>query len=188
MGGKKNVHGGAGHKKFARKHNVNNSSKNNRLKIAEDELEKYGIATKMLGNNMFHVHCIDNVVRLCHIRGKFTGRSKRDNMVELGKWVLVGLREWKEDKSQNKMQQSDLLEVYNDLDKQRLRECVNADWFNLENNDVTKETLGFTADTNIIFGTDQDFNRDRFIEEMNSAGAQRIAFQMDSEEIDVNDI
>ena len=31
---------------------------------------------------------------LGHIRGKFTGRGKRDNMLECGKWVLIGLREW----------------------------------------------------------------------------------------------
>jgi initiation factor 1A len=188
MGGK-NIHGGAGHKKFARKHNAG-SSKNTRLKVSENEYEVYGIATKLLGNNMFHCHCIDNVVRLCHIRGKFTGRSKRDNMVECGKWVLVGLREWNDSKSTDaKMQHSDLLEVYSDMDKQRLKECVNADWDILENNDITKETLGGHHDeANVVFGTDQDFERDRLIAEMESTTAQRITFNVDNEEIDINDI
>ena len=30
----------------------------------------------------------------CHMGGKFRGRNKRQNIVEKGKWLLVGLREW----------------------------------------------------------------------------------------------
>jgi initiation factor 1A len=193
MGGK-NIHGGAGHKKFARKHNAG-GSKNNRLKVAENEYEIYGIATNMLGNNMFHCHCIDNVIRLCHIRGKFTGRSKRDNMVESGKWVLVGLRDWTDSKTENdnkKMQHSDLLEVYSEMDKHRLKECVNANWSVLENNDVTRDLCGTNEiEPGFVFGTDQDFERDKLIEEMQSSSAQRITFNVDNEmndEIDINDI
>ena len=88
----KNTHGGSGHKKFARKHT--SGAKSNKLRISEDEGEIYAIVTKMLGNGMFHCHCIDGTIRLGHIRGKFTGRGKRDNLVESGKWLLIGLREW----------------------------------------------------------------------------------------------
>lgn len=89
----KNTQGGSSHKKFARKFNTG-GIKNNKLRVSEDEGEIYGIVIKMLGNNMFHCHCMDGIIRLGHIRGKFTGRGKRDNMVECGKWVLIGLREW----------------------------------------------------------------------------------------------
>ena len=84
----KNTFGGSSHKKFARKNTV--GPKSNKLRVSDDEGEVYAIVTKMLGNNMFHCYCIDDTIRLGHIRGKFTGRGKRDNMVEGGKWVLIG--------------------------------------------------------------------------------------------------
>ena len=101
------------------------------LRISEDECEVYAIVDVYLGNNMCQVLCIDNVIRLCHIRGKFRGRGKRDNTVSKGSWILVGLREWdiqKIEKSK-KIQECDLLEVYSDLDKDRLKSNVkNVKW------------------------------------------------------------
>ena len=182
----KKTHGGSGHKKFARKHT--SGAKSNKLRVSEDEGEIYVIVTKMLGNNMFHCYCIDGTTRLGHIRGKFTGRGKRDNMVEGGKWALIGLREWDVpseksssiSKGKEKMQQCDLLEIYSDMDKQRLRESVSEDWSVLDSNDVSKTKLGLeTFDDDFIFGTDRDFERDRLIEEMKSSTAERITFRID---------
>jgi initiation factor 1A len=182
----KNTHGGSGHKKFARKHT--GGAKSNKLRVSEDEGEIYAIVTKMLGNGMFHCHCIDGTVRLGHIRGKFTGRGKRDNMVEGGKWVLIGLREWDVpseksssiSKGKEKMQQCDLLEVYSDMDKQRLRESVSEDWHSLDSNDVSKTNLGegATVDDDFVFGTDRDFERDRLIQEMQSSTTERITLRV----------
>ena len=192
----KNTHGGSGHKKFGRKFTTS-AAKNNRLRVSEDEAEVYAIVTKMLGNNMFHCCCIDGVTRLGHIRGKFTGRGKRDNMVQGGKWVLIGLREWDSsggEKAGKKMQQCDLLEVYSDSDKLRLKDSVSEDWSILDKNDVsrsateetTKETDGFT------FGTERDFERDRLVEEMKSATSQKITMKIEEnekeEEINIDDI
>ena len=105
--------------------------KSDALRVSEDECEVYGIVDVYLGNNMCQVLCIDNVTRLCHIRGKFRGRGKRDNTVSKGSWILVGLREWdiqKIEKSK-KIQECDLLEVYSDLDKDRLKSNVkNVKW------------------------------------------------------------
>ena len=39
------------------------------------------------------------------------------------------------------------MEVYSDLDKQRLKESVSENWHELDSNDVSKETLGETEDT-----------------------------------------
>jgi initiation factor 1A len=181
----KNTHGGSGHKKFARKHT--SGPKNNKLRVSEDEGEMYSIVTKMLGNGMFHCHCIDGTVRLGHIRGKFTGRGKRDNMVEGGKWVLIGLREWDVpsektsslSKGKDKMQQCDLLEVYSDMDKQRLKESVSENWHVLDSNDVSKTNLKETVgDDDILFGADRDFERDRLIQEMQSSTTERITLQL----------
>lgn len=181
----KNTTGGSSHKKFARKHT--SGAKSNKLRVSEDEGEIYAIVTKMLGNNMFHCYCIDGTIRLGHIRGKFTGRGKRDNMVEGGKWVLIGLREWDVpsekssslSKGKDKMQQCDLLEVYSDMDKQRLKESVSENWQVLESNDVSKTNLKETVgDDDILFGTDRDFERDRLIEEMKSSTAEIITLRI----------
>lgn len=178
----KNTHGGSGHKKFARKHTGAVSS--NKLRVSEDEGEIYAVVTKMLGNGMFHCYCIDGTVRLGHIRGKFTGRGKRNNLVECGKWILIGLREWDVPSkksysvSKEKIQKCDLLEVYSDSDKQRLKESVSEDWLILDTNDVSKVTLGETnVSDDFIFGTDRDFERERLIQEIHSSKAEIITFR-----------
>ena len=183
----KNTKGGSGQKKFARKNT--GGSKNNKLRISEDEGEIYAIVTKMLGNGMFHCVCADGASRLGHIRGKFTGKGKRDNMVEGGKWVLIGLREWDVPSEtstrsisnpKEKIQKCDLLEVYSDSDKQRLRETVSEDWSLLDNNDVSKKNkvVDVYEDDAFVFGTDRDFERAKLIEEMKSATTEKITFTL----------
>jgi initiation factor 1A len=197
----KNTKGGSGHKKFARKFSGGGSKINN-LRPSEDVNEVYAIVTKMLGNGMFHCYCIDKNIRLGHIRGKFTSRrGKRDNIVQVGKWVLIGLREW--DTSENsssiskynvKMQQCDLLEVYSDTDKQRLKETFTQDWYLLEANDITKITNGTTStQESIVFTTDDDFERELLIQEMKSSTCNKINLQVtdterEDEEINFDDI
>lgn len=166
----KNIHGGAGHKKFGRKFSTNNAS--NRLRVSHEEAEKYAIVTKMLGNNMFHCYCIDNVMRLGRIPGKFSGRHKRDNIVANGKWVLVGIREW----SSKKMQECELLEIYSDSDKKGLIETVDEDWRVLDNNDISKKiTATYEGDSDIVFSTDADIERERLLVEMKSTTTEKIA-------------
>ena len=160
----KNTKGGSGHKKFGRKFTV--AKPNNRLRISEDEGEIYAIVTKLLGNNMFHCYCIDDVDRLGHIRGKFTGRGKRENMIAPGTWVLIGIREWDMDKisevskdKKKKLSQCDLLEVYSESDKDRLKDTV--------------------------------VERDRLIEEMNSTTAARVTLkveEIEEEQVNIDDI
>lgn len=198
----KNTQGGSSHKKFARKHNLGGFNKN-KLRISEDEGELYAIVTKLLGNGMFHCHCIDDILRLGHIRGKFSGRGKRDNMVEAGKWVLIGLREWdvpSEKTSMSlktaskKIQQCDLLEVYNDADRQRLRETVAENWQPLDNNDISKDKFKDCGDEDgFIFSTDRDIEREKLIEDMKSVTAEKITMRIDEiveneEEVNVDDI
>lgn len=89
-----------------------------KLRLLESDLERYAIVTKMLGNSMCHVKCADDVVRLCIIRNKFTGKHKGNNFLKPGSWVLVGLRDW-ETKS-DKIEKCDLMEVYTESDKSKL--------------------------------------------------------------------
>ena len=192
--GKKNVHGGAGHKKFARKHTSSGSSSNSFIRTSQDPNEIYAIATKMLGNNMFHCHCIDNKVRLCHIRGRFGGRNKRDNIISAGTWILVGLREWENDSSgsSKKLQQCDLLEIYSGISKERLKELEDYDWSILNANDLSKVDNTLTeSEDDFKFMTDRDEEIMRLNEEMKSNTSKRITMIEDQnkdedEEIDID--
>ena len=178
----KNTQGGSSHKKFARKHS--SASKSYKLRLSEDEGEIYAVVTKMLGNGMFHCYCIDEITRLGHIRGKFSGRGKRDNMVEVGKWLLIGLREWDISKDKKvitgkeKLQQCDLLEVYSDSDKSRLKETVVENWYLLDNNDISNSKETIDGNNEIAFISAKDEEREQFISEMNSATTEKIKFNL----------
>ena len=204
----KNTHGGSGHKKFARKHT--SSKNNNKLRTIEEEGEMYAIVTSLCGNNMFICHCIDNQSRLGRIRGKFSGgRGKRDNMLVVGGWVLVGLREWDvSDTNTNvnnintknqKMQECDLLEVYSESDKNQLIDSESENWSILISNDKSRSLTnnGYDdAETSIYFATDKDIERNELIEKMNSETEKKISLnnttnnslQNYEEEINIDDI
>lgn len=138
----KNTTGGSKHKSQARKL-VTNTKGSNKLRVIVEEGEMYAQVVKMLGNGMCHVTCIDNKKRLCIIRGKFRGRGKRDNTLRIGTWLLIGLREWEPEKkistddNNNDLEKCDLLEVYSDSDKERLKKTVNCNWSIFIENDAT---------------------------------------------------
>ena len=178
--GKKNVHGGSGHKKFARKHTSTSSTSSSFIRISQDPNEIYAIATRMLGNNMFYCHCIDNKVRLCHIRGRFGGRNKRDNIISAGTWILIGLREWE---NSTKMQQCDLLEIYSGSSKERLKDLENCNWSILNANDSSKvEVKEEEEENDLKFMTDRDEEIIRLNEEMKSNAFKKI--EIINEDID----
>jgi hypothetical protein len=79
----KNIAGGNNGKKVARKHTTKGK---NELRLSKSDDEKYAIVKKLLGNTC-DVICEDGVDRRCMIRGKFTGRNKRDNMVDSGIYI-----------------------------------------------------------------------------------------------------
>jgi translation initiation factor IF-1 len=95
--------GGNKAKGFARKH-TNGGKNDNILRVSEDEGEIYSVVTKMCGNSMFECVGIDRIARLGHIRGKFSGKGKRDNIVQSGTWVLIGVREWDRKKEEEKQE------------------------------------------------------------------------------------
>ena len=55
------------------------------------------------------------------IRNKFKGRGKRDNMLKVGTWILVGPREYETTREKEKC---DLLEVYNPNDMEKLKKDI----------------------------------------------------------------
>jgi initiation factor 1A len=180
----RNTHGGNKYKSQARKHN--NSGGNTRLRVVEFDGEYYGVVTKMLGNNMFHVFCIDGETRLGHIRGKFTGRNKRDNLIEPGVWVIVGERFEKKDTTDksSKLIHCDLLEVYKDSDKEKLKNSVlTVKWELLVENDPSKGIGNKTQEDDILFATDKDIEYQELTKDTNQS-----SIMVDNEIIDVDDI
>jgi initiation factor 1A len=126
-----------------------------KLRESEDPLEIYSQVEKVLGNGMYNVICIDGKNRLCHSCGKFRGRNKKDNFVSLGTWLLVGLREYETGGNNKKLQNCDLLEVYNDNEKERLKTTVNQDWSIFIKNDAKNTFTSqevINSSENYIFG------------------------------------
>jgi initiation factor 1A len=193
--------GGNKAKGFARKHV--NTTKTNDIRVAEEEGEIYAVVTSMCGGNMFQCYCIDGIERLCRIRGSFSGRKKRDNIVEKGGWVLIGTREWdnsNETKTSNtkkvKLQQCDLLEVYAEGDKEKLKDTVKMNWKRLISHDPTKiddenddniddllddeeseDLLGFK------FSTTNDIEREQLLKEAQSATSEKIKMSNSEEAV-----
>ena len=127
----RNEGGGNKMKHLARKH-VNGASQqaNKFLRVSQCKEEIYAYILRLLGNSMCMVKCVDGYERLCHIRGKFTGRSKRENALTQGTWVLIGLRQWDADKEfaskaskteKKIIQKCDLLEIYSSSEREKLR-------------------------------------------------------------------
>jgi initiation factor 1A len=122
-----NVGGGNKSKGLARKfvvqsHAIGNSKT---VRVAKEAGEQYAIVQKHLGNCMCTVVCSDGYRRLCIIRKKFTGRRKTDNNISSGSVVLIGLRDYSsgsnESESGKDTKRCDLLYVYSDQEKEKLR-------------------------------------------------------------------
>ena len=179
--------GGKKTKGMARKNLT--SKPNNILRISTNEYEKYSQVIKLLGNGMCHVLCDDNITRMCHIRGKFRGRGKRDNFVKTGSLLLVGIREYESGGDKKKLQNCDLLEVYSDQDKEKLKQTVtNINWRMLSANLMTNEAVNEVEDVQFI-----DDGHDEYYEMMNhkvkdnDKTVQNIAFG-EEEEVNIDDI
>ena len=124
----KNEKGGCNGKKVAHKHAVKSTKSG--LRISQSKSEFYGVV-KRLNGNTFDVMCVDDKERRCFIRGKFKGRGKRDNIIEVDKWVLIGIREFQQTPKENaiksnskgkkEMEMCDLLEVYSSGEKDTLK-------------------------------------------------------------------
>jgi initiation factor 1A len=121
--GRKNA-GGNKAKKQGRKHTGGGGPRG--VRFIEEEGEIYACVTKLYGGGVCGVMCADGVERMCVIRKKFRGRGKRDNNIAGGVWVLVGIRDW-EVRAVGKAQKCDLLEVYSQADKDKLKGNASVD-------------------------------------------------------------
>jgi len=117
----KNTTGGGRAKGLARK---NEREQYTRLRMSECDEEKYAIVRKILGGTRCEVFCSDSVTRQAIIRGKFTGKNKRKNVICSGCIMLVGIRDWVT-KKEGKIEECDVLEVYSALEIDQLKQRPN---------------------------------------------------------------
>ena len=184
----RNVTGGNKAKCQARK-SYGGGRQNTALRLSQDEeFELYAQVTRMLGNGMCHVVCVnDGVTRLCHIRGKFRGHNKKDNVIKNGSWLLVGIRDFESSAAdKEKMAKCDLLEVYSDLEKERLKTAVKIDWSMFLANDNKNANLEETSDDAFAF-TDNKTDEYHDLLAKNATKIDQVVLE-DDFEINVDDI
>ncbi len=117
------------------------------MMVSTSPMEVYGIVVKMMGGKICEVKCQDDKVRLCHIRGSFSGKNKGSNFIRPGQWVLVGLREWSTDK-----QHCDLLFMYSDREKEKILQSDALTVLQTEDHRINQ----IDPDTDLVI-TDIDF-------------------------------
>ena len=111
----KNLTGGNKSKQMGRK--FVSAPVDRKIRLIQEEGESYAVVTKLLGNGMFYANDTEGKERLCVMRNKFRGKGKRDNTVSLGTWVMIGKRDF----DSYEKPKFDLLEVYTDIEKQKLK-------------------------------------------------------------------
>ncbi|XP_037083379.1 eukaryotic translation initiation factor 1A, X-chromosomal-like [Pollicipes pollicipes] len=99
---------GKGGKNRRRGKNENDADK--RELIFKEDGQEYAQVAKMLGNGRLEAMCFDGVKRLCHIRGKL----RKKVWINQGDIVLVGLREFQD-------QKADVILKYNDDEARNLK-------------------------------------------------------------------
>ena len=163
----------------------------NILRLSTNEYEKYAQVSKLLGNGMCHVLCHDNITRLCHIRGKFRGRGKRDNLVKVGSLLLVGIREYETCGDGKKLQNCDLLEVYADHDKEKLKQSdTTINWRLLTVNLMTNEKADDADEVQFMDNVQEEYYElmnSKINKDSKSTPVQSVAFE-EEDEIDIDDI
>lgn len=184
--------GGNKAKGQARKYANSDKKDNKQLRVSEDSLEIYAQVEKVLGNGMYNVICIDGKNRLCHSSGKFKGRNKKDNFVKLGTWLLIGLREYESGGNNKKIQNCDLLEVYNDFETEKIKTTVNENWSVFIANDeknsfATKKVV--ESSESYIFGDVKTIEYQELMAlELSKPSEKRTTIAVDEEEINIDDI
>lgn len=150
----KNISGGSKAKGFARKNQSSGGSmKTEKLRLPTCDLEQYGCVTKMFGNGMCEIFLNDNTRLIGHIRNKFSGGKKRNNLITAYSLVMVGLREW-----ENPVKNCDILCIVDDHDIEQLKELPQINirsilQMKLSNDTQSKER---SMNENIVFSHDSD--------------------------------
>lgn len=178
----KNTLGGNKVKGMARKDTKSSGSR--MLQISTDENEKYACITKIYGGPRCEVYIDEKTTLLGNIRGKMTGRQKKNNLIVPPCIVLVGLHDW-ESVSKN----CDILCLYDDSEVSKLKAMPNVDISNLIKK---RESLlcghkASTDDTSSMF--DLEFTNNIAQEHVAPSLVQAHDFKLEEEEeVDIDDI
>ncbi|KAF5827196.1 eukaryotic initiation factor [Dunaliella salina] len=78
-----------------RKRGKNENEEEKRELVYKEDGQEYAQVIRMLGNGRLEAQCIDGKKRLCHIRGKM----RKKVWVAQGDIVLLGLREYQDEKA-----------------------------------------------------------------------------------------
>ena len=184
----KNNIGGNKSKGFARKNMI---KRDTALRVIHEDGEIYAQAIKVMGGSIASAIDLQGNPLRVHIRGKFRGRGKRDNFIAPNTWLLVGLHEWKKTDSlkHGDVRDCDVLEVYSESDKLRLKNSVTSvDWSTFINNDT--RTIGSKTEVDnsgIEFADEATQEYEELIASQTAGGMNTIIMD-DGEAIDVDDI
>ena len=116
----KNTTGGNKQKGQARK---SGSSSNKNIRLSTSDEERYAMVSRLYGGKICEVHTDNNLKLKCVIRGKFSGKFKRNNAISAGTIVLVGLRSWEKETTV-----CDLMEVYDASEVQYIQNLPNINF------------------------------------------------------------
>ena len=178
----KNTNGGGNAKKQARKLTTNRGS--NELRKSQNACELYACITKNYGNRMDVIMQKDGTTLSCRLAGKFKGRNKRNNIVSVGCWVLVGLYEW-EKESKN----CELLYIYekNEIDELRNLPGINWKYLNIASNNNLDDSDNDEAGNATIIFTESATNKS--IEELYDTNVKNVTSTLlDEDEINIDDL
>lgn len=184
----KNTHGGNKSKGFARK---NTTKRDTMLRTASEEGEIYAQAVKVMGGSIASAIDLTGQPLRVHIRGKFRGRGKRDNFISPGTWLLVGLHSWGD--KEDAVRDCDVLEVYSDIDKQRLMTSVTSvNWGLFTANDMQTAEVEDDKEARFTFADDTMQEYESLIASNMSASKSKkeppAPLIEEDEEINVDDI
>jgi initiation factor 1A len=178
----KNTTGGTGAKSLGRKHQTSGTDR--RLRLSENEFEKYACVTKILGNGMCEIHTFDNMKLMGHIRKKMKGKHKRNNLVSSLSIVLVGLRDF-----ENPPKNCDIMVIYDDIQIEQIRQIPSINIENIVEMRISqgdKYSSSATAVSNIEFT--MDAGDDEPHTKIGGIAPQFDEFKTDEMEIDIDDI
>lgn len=131
-----------GSHKGARKAATRAERRDRELLYKDVEGQSYAVVTVMLGNGRLQARCEDSQIRLCKIRGSM----RRSEWISVGDVILVGLREFQEDKA-------DVLHRYLHEDVRTLRRL--GELVNLKLTEDDAEEMANDEDE-IVFDDDEN--------------------------------
>jgi translation initiation factor IF-1 len=182
----KNIHGGNKNKKFA-KGDKTASNATKKLRLKEDEMEKYAIVVSLSGGKICRIKTIENAKEImCHIRGKFSGRNKSSNIVSVGSVVLVGFYS-----DLTTKQECDLLYIYEKSEIEDLYKYYDVAALNK----LVEISNSSTTTNNNLFGDEITFTNQmveieftKNISSCSAVSATSVASATIENEIDIDDI